>query len=101
MSKCRTYKCKAACCYNIVLPVGLLDRFADKVVTPVIRRGTLPPSPNVPEFSEYITTCENPAQNKCPFLRTDYKCNIYDSRPTICRLFGEGHHPLLQCRFIK
>ena len=27
-------------------------------------------------------------KNKCPFLRDDYKCNIYDNRPWIRRVFG-------------
>lgn len=101
MGKCRTWKCHAACCYNSCLPVGLVDRFADKIVNPVISREKLPISANVPERSEYINTWDDLSNNKCPFLRKDYKCNIYDNRPTICRLFGEKNHPLLRCGYRK
>ena len=37
----------------------------------------------------------------CPFLQRDEKglcsCAIYDVRPQVCRKFGHGGHPLLQC----
>lgn len=100
MSKCRTYKCKAACCYNIALPVGMLTQFADKIVNAVI--GTSPAPCNV-EFppSEYVSTSVSLMHNKCPFLRADYKCNIYEHRPHICRKFGDGSHPLLSCSYLK
>lgn len=101
MSRCRTYKCKAACCYNLALPVGFIDRFADKIVWPVIRREILPISDSVPERSELVYTSFAYDDNKCPFLRADYKCNVYENRPTICRLFGEKDHPLLKCQYRK
>lgn len=37
----------------------------------------------------------------CPFLQRDFTglctCAIYDVRPEVCRRFGHGGHPLLQC----
>ncbi len=37
----------------------------------------------------------------CPFLQRDFtglcSCAIYDVRPQVCRDFGKGGHPLLQC----
>lgn len=37
----------------------------------------------------------------CPFLQRDFTglctCAIYDMRPEVCRRFGHGGHPLLQC----
>ena len=37
----------------------------------------------------------------CPFLKRDFNglcsCAIYDIRPQVCRVFGHGGHPLLQC----
>lgn len=100
MSKCRTYKCKAACCYNIALPIGMLTQFADKVVNKLLSTESTPHNSEFPT-SEYVSTSDNPMLNKCPFLRTDYKCNIYEHRPTICRKFGDGSHPLLTCKYIK
>lgn len=101
MSKCRTHKCHAACCYNATLPVGFIDRFAKKIVNPVISQLKLPLSDNVPERSELVYTSFVCDDNKCPFLRADCKCNIYEHRPLICRKFGEGGHPMLICRYRK
>ncbi len=100
MSKCRTYKCHAACCYNIVLPIGLLEQFADKIVNKVISTAPMLYNPEFPP-SVTVETSENIADNKCPFLRADYKCNIYEHRPLICRKFGSGEHPMLVCKHIK
>lgn len=100
MSKCRTHKCHAACCYNIALPIGMLSQFADKIVNEVIDTTPVPYNPEFPP-SEYVSTSLNPQTNKCPFLRADYKCNIYEHRPLLCRRFGDGSHPLLTCRYIK
>lgn len=100
MSKCRTHKCHAACCYNIVLPIGMLQQFADKIVNKVIATSPMPYNPEFPP-SEMVETSDNPASNKCPFLRVDYKCNIYEHRPLICRKFGEGEHPMLRCKYLK
>lgn len=100
MKKCRTYKCKAACCYNIALPVGLLEQFADKVVNKVIATSPMPVNPEFPP-PVAVETSEKIAKNKCPFLRADYKCNIYEYRPLICRKFGDCSHPMLICSYMK
>ena len=98
--KCRLYKCKAACCYNIALPIGMLEEFADKVVNKVVRTTPMPFNPEFPP-SVRVETSERTFDNKCPFLRADCKCNIYEHRPPICRMFGDGSHPLLTCDLIK
>ncbi len=98
--KCRINKCKATCCYNIVLPVGLLERFADKIVNNVEYTLEMPYNPEFPP-SLMAWTSDDPSTNKCPFLRSDCKCNIYEDRPDICRRFGDGSHPMLTCQFLK
>lgn len=98
--KCRTYKCHAACCYNIVLPIGMLEQYADKIVNKVVATSPMPYNPEFPP-SEMVGTSDNPPDNKCPFLRPDYKCNIYEHRPLICRKFGEGGHTMLVCQYRK
>ena len=44
-------------------------------------------------------TAYDPMLNKCPFLRADYKCNIYENRPEVCRQFGQIEE--LPCKFRK
>lgn len=90
--KCKLSKCNAHCCYNIPFDRNELERFADKIVNPVLF--TAPLGAAVVAF-----TNENIGQNKCPFLRRDFKCNIYDNRPGVCRLFGEIER--LPCEFLK
>lgn len=101
MSKCRTSKCGAACCYNIALPQGFVKKHEDKIITKII--GIIPLSANPQqgffEEQELCKTAEEPNKNKCPFLRSDYKCNVYDDRPRICRIYGEI--PELTCKFRK
>lgn len=36
---------------------------------------------------------------RCIFLRNDYKCNIYDTRPEICRKFGKIDDVLMNCPY--
>lgn len=78
----------------------MLTQFADKIVTPVISTEPIPYNPEFPP-SEYVLTSDNLMLNKCPFLRADCKCNIYEHRPALCRRFGDGSHPLLTCHYIK
>ena len=44
-------------------------------------------------------TSEDMELNKCPFLRADYRCNIYENRPDVCRKFGQIE--ALPCKWIK
>ena len=90
--KCRTDKCHACCCYNIPFEKWELERFADKIVNPVLF--TMPLGIGTVAF-----TNEDPAKNKCPFLRADYKCNIYECRPEVCRLFGTIDK--MKCDFLE
>ncbi len=99
MSKCKLHKCNAACCFNVPLPIGMVEQFADKIVTPVIARECVPPSSKDLPLSEIAYTSEDLARNRCPFLRHDFKCNIYEDRPKICRIFGEIEE--LKCKFRK
>ena len=90
--KCRIYKCKAKCCYNIPFENNELEKYADKIVNPVLETSN--------HYGAQIAfTAYDVMKNKCPFLRADYKCNIYEHRPDICRKFGSI--PELPCKLIK
>jgi Fe-S-cluster containining protein len=92
MMKCRLSKCNAQCCYNLAFENGELERFKDKIVNPVI---------DIVWFGgvRLTITSTNMDSNKCPFLRRDFKCNIYENRPDVCRKFGEIDK--LPCKFMK
>lgn len=83
--KCRIHKCHAACCYNIPFEHGELDKFADKIVNEVLF--TVPLGSAVVAFT--IEDVFDIQHNKCPFLRSDCKCNIYEDRPDVCKKMGE------------
>lgn len=91
--KCNIKLCKASCCSNIPFDRQEHLAFADKIVNPIIQ--VLP----LDHQAVIAVTNPNPALNKCPFLTSDYKCNIYDHRPDVCRKFGEI--PQLKCKYIK
>lgn len=92
MMKCRLSKCNAQCCYNLAFENGELERFKDKIVNPVI---------DIVWFGgvRLTITSTNMDSNKCPFLRRDFKCNIYENRPDVCRKFGETDK--LPCKFMR
>ena len=49
-----------------------------------------------------VVTDYDIAKNKCPFLREDCKCNIYNVRPQICRIFGVTPNVrYLNCEFLS
>ncbi len=83
MSKYPCKKCKGQCCYNVPFGDNELVRFADKIITPVIETERMTNGAILP------LTAPDVMENKCPFLTHNYKCNIYDNRPEVCRLFGE------------
>lgn len=81
--KCRTYKCKARCCYNVPFEGDHFERYSDFIVNPILD------TVQVGNARVAWTTEGDYKKNKCPFLKADYTCNIYAHRPGICRKFGE------------
>lgn len=93
--KCNTKICKSECCYNVPMSKSYLTAYRKKIVTPVIRLMDAGKNVVVPVTSEDLNN------NRCPFLTENYKCNIYESRPEICRKYGTGTHRLLTCEYIE
>ncbi len=94
--KCKTSRCDSRCCYNVPFANGELERFRDRIVNKVVRTievngGMMPVTNNHVGFVRMMMS------NRCPFLRKDHKCNIYDDRPDVCRKFGEI--PELPCEY--
>ena len=101
--KCRPQRCKAQCCYNIPFDDGELEKYADKIINPVLI--TVPLGPGhvaftvMPKAMTKEAMGEAMKNNKCPFLKHDCTCNIYEHRPDVCRKFGEI--PELPCEIRK
>lgn len=92
MKKCLLHKCDAHCCYNIAFEHNELERFQSMIVNPVL--GFTPFG-----MINIAMTDWDLDKNKCPFLRVDRRCNIYENRPNVCRKFGEI--PELPCEYLK
>lgn len=92
--RCNIRKCKADCCYNAPIPAYLLDKYKDKIVNPVIKQI---PMCNLPDQGGLqvipLTGFVKFLKSKCPFLKNDLKCNIYENRPLICKEYGTSKDP--------
>ena len=95
--KCKTGRCAAACCYNVPFANHELERFAGSIVSQPVEYEVMECGAILP----HTVKIEKPSdvlRNKCPFLRHDFKCDIYEDRPEVCRLFGQKELP---CKFIR
>lgn len=92
--KCKIWKCKAKCCYNVPFAPDELTKYADKIVTPIKATEEIFGGAAVLPW-----TANHPLANRCPFLRSDYRCNIYEHRPAVCKLMAEV--PEMPCRYRK
>lgn len=95
---CNIEKCKADCCYHVPIPRDILLKFADKIVNPILGTKSLGYSKEFDGRNVLPITNPNPYKNKCPFLTITNNCNIYENRPTLCKLFGSSKRTDLQCR---
>lgn len=107
--KCNIAECKAACCYNVPLEKGYLTAYRKKIVNPVIKMAAY--SETLEGYdktktplgrAQYLMITDNDGnKNKCPFLRADCKCNIYENRPPICRRYGFSDERLMNCEYLS
>ncbi len=98
--KCDISKCKRACCSNVPIPKSYFTALKKRIIRHIIRFEGAGESPELGGHNVIAITNEDISENRCPFQRYDYKCNIYDRRPKICRMFGEGKHKYLQCGYL-
>ena len=84
------------CCYNVPLPKSLLTSLKNRIVNEFNEVMELDSG-----LSEKIKTVYAFTKDmKCPFLKQNNTCNIYDRRPKICREFGISDNKLLQCSIL-
>ena len=98
--RCDIKKCRGQCCMNAPIPKSYFTALKNRLVRPILRFEDEGDNPELGGHNVVAITNEDIAENRCPFQRYDYKCNIYDRRPKICRMFGEGSHKYLQCGYL-
>jgi len=86
MLNCQKFlsKCKACCCGPVPFPKGT---DLSKAVRPIKEQIEMADGMMI-----FITD-----NLYCPFLSETLECVIYDSRPEVCRLYGNETHPCLVC----
>lgn len=84
-SKCHA-QCRASCCSEVPMPPSFLKRHR--------------PVREITEIVEYGgAVIAKTASGRCPFLGEDYRCSVYDDRPAICRVFGDGKTSFSTCHW--
>lgn len=109
---CDVSKCHAACCYNVPMEKGYLSAYKKRIANKVMAIGQWGDEGkdayakrkmgDLGRAHYLMITDKNPAKNKCPFLRADCKCNIYENRPVICRRYGQTpNERFLHCGYLQ
>lgn len=80
--------CSAACCGLVAIPQDVLLRNKHKLKRQIIVSDGI--------FGPIGRT----ADGICPFLNAELKCEIYADRPDVCRKFGDGSEPFLDCEYM-
>jgi Fe-S-cluster containining protein len=83
-------QCKAYCCTSFPIEKNLYVSQYFNRQRPVIREDEIDDQFVLPITSD----------GYCCFLSSDYKCVIYEDRPTLCRDFGKGSTDLMKCPFM-
>lgn len=90
-SKVVPKKCHGDCCRFVPIPKSLWEDQKKNVVRKVMFVYQHDENNIMPVTKDL----------RCPFLKEDYSCNIYNVRPWICRLYGKGGHDCLSCPYLK
>lgn len=96
-------KCQAMCCNIVPFSQERWDRNQNKIVTQPKRiMPAMGPTKCIENGfridleGDIIPETET---GKCPFLRKDLLCNIYEDRPEVCKIFGTESHVMMKCNF--
>lgn len=101
MKKCDVSVCKARCCYNVPFPEGYDKVYKKHIVNPIIDKEQYGSDEKGNPMYMYYTSL-NADENKCPWLKANCRCAIYERRPNICRIFGTTPNVrFLNCHFLS
>jgi len=82
-------KCAAKCCGPVPIKRSVFNANFHLVQRPV------------EDLMDFVdeTVIAKTADLTCPFLSSDFKCQIYNDRPDVCKEFGSEVHPHMTCSF--
>lgn len=105
-------KCKACCCAPTPMPREIFERNRHRIARglveelyfdgPILDEESFKNPSGVLEGPMVVPVGEpdeGEINQRCPFLTKDFKCNIYEDRPFVCREFGKETHLMMKCRF--
>jgi len=86
------------CCHNVPIEKEVYERNRDKRLTAVIEEIEFSGLNPVKGIREQLVLPRT-KDGRCPFLCEDLRCNIYEDRPHVCRLYGQEARKCLRCPF--
>jgi len=95
-------KCEALCCHCVPLEKDRFERNKHRIVNKDFKLLALGKSHNeFGEQKEYVLPLTEDL--RCPFNdpKNGFKCNIYDDRPQVCKVYGNGKANCTSCPFYK
>lgn len=90
---CDVKHCRAECCGIVPIPRQVYEQNKHLIEHPE--------EIELLEFDKHKISIIVVRGVQCGFLGSDFKCRIYNQRPSICKQFGEGGHPLLECHYLR
>ena len=88
---CNIKQCRSRCCGIVPIPIELYLKYKHKIKSFYIKINFLRDTVLIIQWFLY-----------CAFLdKKNYQCLIYNERPDICRLYGNGKHKYLTCKYLN
>lgn len=84
-------KCKGSCCTAVPFTMNFITSH-----TPIREIILLADMSSVAGPNVVMPVTKD---GHCPFQNIDGSCSCYDTRPPICRIYGDGSHPYLTCPY--
>lgn len=95
-------KCEALCCHNVPMELDRFERNKHRLINKEVKilKLGVKTDENLQEKEFILPLTEN---LRCPFNdeKNGYRCNIYDDRPHVCKVYGNGKSSCTTCPFYK
>lgn len=95
-------KCEALCCHVVPMEKDRFERNRHRLINKDFMLASLGKKHNHEgELVDHVLPLTE--SMRCPFNDTEngYRCNIYDDRPQVCKVYGNGLARCTSCPFFK